>query len=115
MSGGNMSPLGAGGAFLREEASAPPATFGYSTNYNGGGVFGGEPLSPLSRPSAVPPGMAGMPPGSKLAHPPHANVVMQHPPPQYAGIGPRVVTHHAKGMRDLQLELAVLKVGVQLF
>jgi hypothetical protein len=139
LNGGNMFPLGGGraGGYLREEASAPPASFGYnnkdsnshggyynnntggynsnheSGGYNAGGAYPGEPLSPLSPPSAMPLAMAGLPPGSKLAHPPNASVVMHHPPPQYAGIGPRVVTHHAKGMRDLQLELAVLKVCVR--
>ncbi len=46
---------------------------------------------------------------------PHTNVVHQqqhhqHQQPAYASVGPRVQTHN-KGMRDLQMELTVLKVS----
>ncbi|KAJ9521174.1 hypothetical protein QJQ45_022901 [Haematococcus lacustris] len=64
---------------------------------------------------AAPPEAAmagGLKPRPSLSHAPNTAVTSHHMgegPGAGGGVGPKVVTHHPKGMKDMQLELAVLK------
>ncbi|KAJ9520959.1 hypothetical protein QJQ45_014152 [Haematococcus lacustris] len=54
----------------------------------------------------------GLKPRPSLSHAPNTAVTTHHMgegPGAGGGVGPKVVTHHPKGMKDMQLELAVLK------